>query len=93
MDIGEVLVGRDRDDIARTRTRAKHTRPAVVCFAVGCGLGAWCEAVTGLWSLALPTGLALCALALGLQAKQLAQAQIIHENSSLQHEGVRSSVS
>jgi uncharacterized membrane protein YoaK (UPF0700 family) len=69
MDVGEVLVGRDRDDVARARSRAKHTWPTVVGFVVGCGLGAWCEAVIGLWSLALPTGLALFALVLGLAAK------------------------
>jgi uncharacterized membrane protein YoaK (UPF0700 family) len=69
MDIGELLVGGDRDDVVRARNRAKHTWPAVVGFVFGCGLGAWCEAVTGLWSLALPTGLGLFALALGLAIK------------------------
>ena len=42
-----------------------HTLPVIVGFATGCGLGAACEAAAGLWSLALPTGLALLAFAMG----------------------------
>jgi hypothetical protein len=41
---------------------------AGVGFTVGCGLGAACEAAIGLWSLALPAGLALLALAMGVGA-------------------------
>jgi uncharacterized membrane protein YoaK (UPF0700 family) len=69
MDVGEVLLGRDPDDVAKARSRAKHTWPAIVGFAVGCGLDAAFEAAVGLWSLALPVGLALLALAMGLAAK------------------------
>jgi uncharacterized membrane protein YoaK (UPF0700 family) len=69
MDVGEVVLGRHPDDVAEARRRAKHTWPAIVGFAGGCGLGAACEAVVGLWSLALPTGLALLALVMGLAAK------------------------
>jgi uncharacterized membrane protein YoaK (UPF0700 family) len=69
MDIGEVLLARDPDDAAEARSRAKHTWPAVVGFALGCGLGAAGEAALGLWSLALPAGLALLALAMGFSAK------------------------
>jgi len=46
-----------------------RTLPAIVGFAVGCGLGATgatCEAAIGLWSLALPAGLALVAVAMGM---------------------------
>jgi uncharacterized membrane protein YoaK (UPF0700 family) len=68
MDVGEVLLGHDPDEVAKARSRAKHTWPAIVGFTVGCGLGAACEAAVGLWSLALPTGLALLALAMGLAA-------------------------
>jgi uncharacterized membrane protein YoaK (UPF0700 family) len=64
MDAGTVLLGRDPDDVASARSRAKHTWPAIVGFAVGCGLGAMFEAATGLWALALPAGLALLALAM-----------------------------
>src|SRR5207245_10892599 len=64
MDLGELLLGRDPDEVAKARSRAKHTWPAIVGFTVGCGLGAACEAAVGLWSLALPAGLALLALAM-----------------------------
>ena len=66
MDSGEVLLGRDPKSIAEARVRAKHTWPAVAGFATGCALGAACEARFGLWSLALPTGLALLAFAIAL---------------------------
>ena len=68
MDVGEVIFGREPADIAKARGRAMRTWPAIVGFAVGCGLGAACEAAIGLWSLTLPTGLALLALAMGLAA-------------------------
>src|SRR2546428_566735 len=67
-DVGEGLLGRDPDDVARARSRAKPTWPAIVGFPVGCGLGAACEAAIGLWSLALPASLALVALAMGVAA-------------------------
>ena len=69
MDVGAVLFGRDPDEVAQARRRAQHTWPAIVGFTVGCGLGAACEAAVGLWSLALPTGLALLAFAMGFSAK------------------------
>jgi uncharacterized membrane protein YoaK (UPF0700 family) len=69
MDIGELLLARDPDDVAKARGRAKRTWPAVVGFALGCGLGAAGEAALGLWSLALPAGLALLALALAMSAR------------------------
>jgi uncharacterized protein DUF1275/phosphoesterase family protein len=68
MDVGAVLLGRDPDEVAKARRRAKHTWPAIVGFIVGCGRGAACEAAVGLWSLALPTGLALLALAMSVAA-------------------------
>ncbi len=69
MDLGDMLFGHSQDGAAKARERAKHTWPAILGFAVGCGLGAECEAVAGLWSLALPAGLALLALAMGLAAR------------------------
>jgi uncharacterized membrane protein YoaK (UPF0700 family) len=68
MDLGEMLLGRDPDEVAKARSRAKHTWPPIVGFTVGCGVGAACEAAVGLWSVALPTGLALLALAMGVAA-------------------------
>jgi uncharacterized membrane protein YoaK (UPF0700 family) len=68
MDAGELLLQRDPDAAAKTRNRAARTWPAIVGFALGCGFGASCQAAAGLWSLALPTSLALLALALGFDA-------------------------
>ena len=62
MDIAEVLLSRDPGAVAGARTRAKRTAQAIVGFAVGCGLGALGEVTIGLWSLAMPAGLALFAL-------------------------------
>jgi uncharacterized membrane protein YoaK (UPF0700 family) len=69
MDVGDVLLGRDSDAVAKARRRAKHTWPPIVGFTVGCGLGAAGEAAIGLWSLALPAGLALLAFAMGFSVK------------------------
>ena len=76
MMVGEVMLGRELIDIAKARSRAMHTWPAIVGFAVGCGLGAACEAAIGLRCLALPTGLALLAFARGLL---IAMADRVHE--------------
>jgi len=65
LDLGEVLVGRDHAKTARARTCAMHTLPAIVGFTIGCVFGAAFEATAGLRSLALPTALALLALAIG----------------------------
>ena len=69
LDLGEVLAGRDQAEIAKARHRAMHTLPVILGFVIGCALGAACEAAVGLWSLALPAGLALLALAMGLANK------------------------
>src|SRR5713226_6958726 len=68
MDLGEVLLGRNPDDVAKARRRASHTWPAIIGFAVGCCLGAACEAALGLWALAFPSGLALLAFAMAFVA-------------------------
>ena len=69
LDIGTVLLGREHDEIASARIRARHAWPAIVGFAAGCALGAICEVAIGLRALVLPVGLALSALMLGLSAK------------------------
>jgi uncharacterized membrane protein YoaK (UPF0700 family) len=69
IDLGEVLLGRSWNDGVKAGERAKRTGLAIVGFVVGCGLGAGCQAITGLWSLALPAGLALVALAIAVAAK------------------------
>ncbi len=70
MDVGEMLLGREPANVAKARSRAKRTWPAIVGFAVGCGLGAACEASLGLWSLTLPACLALLAFALGFAVER-----------------------
>jgi uncharacterized membrane protein YoaK (UPF0700 family) len=68
--LGETLVGRDQAAVAKARHSVMHTLPVILGFVIGCALGAAGEAVVGLWSLALPTGLALLAFALGWIDKQ-----------------------
>jgi uncharacterized membrane protein YoaK (UPF0700 family) len=68
MDVGAILFRRDPNDVARARSRARHTWPPIVGFTVGCSFGAVFEAAIGPWSLALPTGLALLALTLGFSS-------------------------
>jgi uncharacterized membrane protein YoaK (UPF0700 family) len=68
VDVGKALLGGEPADVANARNRAVRTVPVIIGFAVGCGLGAACEAALGLWSLALPAGLAVLAFALGLVA-------------------------
>jgi uncharacterized membrane protein YoaK (UPF0700 family) len=69
LDLGGALVGDDPAEVTKARSRAVHTLPVIIGFATGCGLGAAYEAAAGLWSLTLPTGLALLALAMGLMCK------------------------
>ena len=66
MDVGEVLLVKNSKEAAQARRRAQQTWPAIVGFIVGAGLGAVCFGAVGMWSLALPTGLALLAVATGL---------------------------
>jgi uncharacterized membrane protein YoaK (UPF0700 family) len=72
MDAGEVLLGRDAAEVVKARSRAKSTWPAILGFAIGCGVGAACEAAIGLMALALPIGLALLALAIASAASSMA---------------------
>jgi hypothetical protein len=47
----------------------RYTLAVIVGVADGCRLGATREAALGLWSLALPTGLAMLAFAMGFAAE------------------------
>jgi uncharacterized membrane protein YoaK (UPF0700 family) len=67
MDIG-ALIGGAAVEVAEARKRVARTLPAIVGFTLGCALGAVCEANFGMWALALPTGLALVAFAMGFAA-------------------------
>lgn len=66
LDLGEALAGRDQAQVARARARAMRTLPVIVGFTIGCVFGAAFEAAAGLWSLTLPTALALLAFTMGL---------------------------
>jgi uncharacterized membrane protein YoaK (UPF0700 family) len=72
MDLGAVLLRRDSNEVVSARRRARRTGPAIAGFVVGCGLGAAYEAAYGLWSLVLPTGFAVAALALGFNVPPVA---------------------
>lgn len=65
-DIGVLLVIRDPDETAKARHRIAHTWPAISGFIIGSGLGAIGEDARGLWSVSLPTGLALFVFAMSL---------------------------
>jgi uncharacterized membrane protein YoaK (UPF0700 family) len=67
LDLGAALVGRDPAQVVQARARAMHTLPVIVGFTIGCVCGAALEAAAGLWSLALPTRLALLAFAMGFR--------------------------
>jgi uncharacterized membrane protein YoaK (UPF0700 family) len=69
MDVGTLLFPCDADGAADASSRARRTWPAIVGFTVGCSLGALLEVVIGPWSLVLPTGFAVLALALGFSIK------------------------
>ncbi len=62
LDLGEVWLGRDPGGRAKAAARARRTGVAIAGFVAGSGLGAWCQAHVGPWSLVMPTGLALAAL-------------------------------
>jgi uncharacterized membrane protein YoaK (UPF0700 family) len=64
--VGDLLLARDRIGLAKGRRRVRQTGQALAGFLVGCALGAACEVAIGLRSLALPAGLALVAVVLGM---------------------------
>ncbi|WP_363351186.1 YoaK family protein [Methylocystis echinoides] len=59
LDLTELVHARD---YAAARDRALRTLPVIAGFVLGCALGAIYQAAAGLWSLSLPTSLALVAL-------------------------------
>jgi uncharacterized membrane protein YoaK (UPF0700 family) len=74
MDVGTMLFQRDPNGTACARNRARSTWPAIVGFTVGCSVGAVLKTAIGPWSLALPTGFALLALALGFSVQRVKDA-------------------
>jgi uncharacterized membrane protein YoaK (UPF0700 family) len=71
LDLGEVWLARDPGGRAKAVARARRTGVAIAGFAVGSCLGAWCQANVGLWSLVVPTGLALAAIAITFRSDRL----------------------
>lgn len=65
MDVGTILLWRDPNGVAFARARARRSWRPIVGLIVGCSLGALLQAAMGPWSLALPTGFACLARALG----------------------------
>jgi hypothetical protein len=63
VDLGAILLGSDRAEIAKAKSRALQVLPVLVGFVLGCGLDAASEATAGSWALVLPTTLASFAVA------------------------------
>ncbi len=74
VDLGEVLLGTDPGRRGKAVAQARRTGTAIAGFVVGSCLGAWCQAHVGLWSLVMPTGLALAALAITYGSRWFVQA-------------------
>jgi uncharacterized membrane protein YoaK (UPF0700 family) len=85
LDLGEVWLGTDPGGRAKAVARAWRTGIAITGFVVGSGVGAWCQAHVGLWSLAMPTGLALVALVITYCSRWFVQAED-HAQSSARDE-------
>jgi len=67
--LGELLAGGDDAVVASARKRVTHILPVIVGFTIGCALGAAGQSAYGSWSLGLPAGLALLALAMSVMVK------------------------
>jgi len=66
MEVGTLMLSRDRNSRAEARARVRQAWPAIAGFLLGCIMGGTAEAMIGLRSLALPVTLALLALVLGI---------------------------
>jgi len=69
VDATHVLLNRSAADVTTARGRMKRSWPAIVGFTAGAAVGATFFATAGLWSLILPTALALVALGMSGPAK------------------------
>ncbi|MHC2334204.1 YoaK family protein [Bradyrhizobium sp. USDA 4454] len=88
LDLGEMLVGCDHAKAAQARARAKNTFPVILGFSTGCLLGAAAESAVGLWSLALPAGLALAAFGISSTDRSSSITRIIEfSRPATLHEG------
>jgi len=69
VDAVHVLLNRRPSNAVAARGRIKGSLAAIVGFVAGAGVGAACFAASGLWSLVLPTSLALIAFLIGENGK------------------------
>jgi uncharacterized membrane protein YoaK (UPF0700 family) len=83
LDLGEVWLGRDPGGRAKAVARARRTGIAIAGFVIGSCLGAWCQAHVGLWSLIMPAGLALAALAITCGSRWFMQSADYARSASL----------
>ena len=74
LDLGEVWLGTKPDARAKAMARARRTGVAIAGFVVGSALGAWCQMHVGLWSLVVPTGLALASFVIICRSRWFVQA-------------------
>jgi uncharacterized membrane protein YoaK (UPF0700 family) len=86
LDLGEVWLGTGPDGRAKAMARAGRTGVAIAGFVAGSCLGAWCQAHVGLWSLVMPTSLALAALVVTYCSRSFMQAAD-HAESPVRGEG------
>ena len=86
LDLGEVWLGTGPDGRAKAMARAGRTGVAIAGFVAGSCLGAWCQAHVGLWSLVMPTSLALAALVITYCSRSFLQAAD-HAESPVRGEG------
>jgi uncharacterized membrane protein YoaK (UPF0700 family) len=70
--LGEVLAGGNEAVVASARQRVIHIFPVIVGFTLGCALGAAGQAAYGSWSVSLPVGLALVAVAISSRSLRVA---------------------
>jgi uncharacterized membrane protein YoaK (UPF0700 family) len=87
LDLGEVWFGPDPGGRAKAAARARRTGRAIVGFVVGAGLGAWCQAHCGLWSLTMPASFALVALVVAYSSRWFVKAAD-HAHSPVRGEAV-----
>jgi uncharacterized membrane protein YoaK (UPF0700 family) len=59
LSVGQLVVADSEVAVALARARVIHILPVIIGFVLGCAVGAAGESIYGLWSLGLPTGLAL----------------------------------
>lgn len=73
LDMGTVMLGANKEDLVKARSRAGRTLPVILGFAIGCGIGGVLVQSHGLVSLFLPASLALGCVALGYALQRVSR--------------------